>query len=80
MWELTNGAKFYGATGKILRRSSNLEIMSYGFPKEKKHIWANSRKDGLVNLGYSIAYPIILFFLFLLIILNQTQYWSMLRS
>jgi hypothetical protein len=28
----------------ILRKKFNLEIMSYGFPKEKKHIWANSRK------------------------------------
>jgi len=36
--------------------------MSYGFPKEKKHIWENSRKDGLVHSGYNIAYPIILFF------------------
>jgi hypothetical protein len=53
-----------------------LEIMYYGFPKEKKHMWANSRKDGLVHSGYSIVYPIIL--LFLLTILNQTQYWSML--
>jgi hypothetical protein len=67
MWELTNATKFYGVTKKILRRSFNLEIMSYGFPKEKKHIWANSRKDGLVHSGYSIAYPIILFFLFLFI-------------
>jgi hypothetical protein len=57
-----------------------LEIMSYGFPKEKKHIWENSKKDGLVHLGYNIAYPIILFFLFLLRFLNQTQYWSMLMS
>jgi hypothetical protein len=50
MWELTNGVDFYGVDKKILRRSSNLEIMSYGFPKEKKHIWANSRKYGLVHL------------------------------
>jgi hypothetical protein len=57
---------------KILRKSSNLEIMFYGFPKEKKHIWANSRKGGLVHLGYNITHPIILFFLFLLTILNQT--------
>jgi hypothetical protein len=80
MWEPTNGAYFYGVNRKILKRSSNLEIMSYGFPKEKKHIWANSRKDGLVHSGYNIAYPIILFFLFMLTILNQTQYWSMLIS
>jgi hypothetical protein len=78
MWELTNGANFYGINRKILKRSSNLEIMSYGFPKEKKHIWANSRKDGLVHSRYIIMYPIILFFLFLSTILNQTQYWLML--
>jgi hypothetical protein len=32
----------------------------------------NSIKDGLVHLGYNIAYPIIFLFLFLLTILNQT--------
>ncbi len=41
MWESISGTYFYGVNRKILRRSSNLEIMSYGFPKEKKHIWAN---------------------------------------
>jgi hypothetical protein len=80
MWELTNIANFHGIDKKTLRRSSNLEIMSYGFPKEKNNIWANSRKYGLVHLRYNIASPIILFLLFLLIILNQTQYWSMLIS
>jgi hypothetical protein len=35
--------------------------MFYGFPKEKKHIWANSRKGGLVHSGHNIAYPIILY-------------------
>jgi hypothetical protein len=44
MWELTNGADFYGINKKILIRSFNLEIMSYGFPKEKKHIRANQEK------------------------------------
>jgi hypothetical protein len=51
---------------KTHRISSNLEIMFCDFPKEKMHTWANLRKDGLVYLGYNIAYPIILFFLFLL--------------
>jgi hypothetical protein len=78
MWELTNGTYFYGANRNFLKRNSNLEIMSYGFPKVKKHIWANSRKYGLVHLGYNIVNPIIHVFLFLLTILNQTQYWSML--
>jgi hypothetical protein len=45
MWEPTSGIDFCGINRKILRRSSNLEIMFYGFLKEKKHIWANSRKD-----------------------------------
>jgi hypothetical protein len=74
MWELTSGVDFYEVNRTILRKSSNLEIMSYGFPKKKKPIWDNLRKDGLVHLGYNITYPIILFFLFLLTILNQTQY------
>jgi hypothetical protein len=39
-----NEATFCGVNRKMLRRDCNLEIMSYGFPKEKKHIWANSRK------------------------------------
>jgi hypothetical protein len=80
MWEPISGAYLCGVGRKILRRSSNLEIMFYDFPREKKHIWANSRKDGVVNSRYNIAYPIILFFLFMLTILNQTQYWSMLIS
>jgi hypothetical protein len=36
-------------------------MMFYGFPREKIHTWANSRKNGLVHSGYNIAYPIILF-------------------
>jgi hypothetical protein len=42
MWEPTSGAYFYGINRKNILKSSNLEIMSYGFPREKKHIWANS--------------------------------------
>jgi len=80
MWEPTSGVDFYGIDKKILRRSSNLEIMPYGFLKQKKHIWENSRKDGLVHSRYNIAYPITFYFLFVLTILNQTQYWSMLIS
>jgi hypothetical protein len=72
MWEPTSEGDLDGINKKILRRSSNLEIMSYGFPRGKKHIWENSRKDGLVHSKYSIVYPVIPFFLFLLTILNQT--------
>jgi hypothetical protein len=71
MWEPTSGTNFYGVNKKTQRRSFNLEIMFYGFPREKIHTWVNSRKDGLVHLGYSITYQIILLLLFLLIILNQ---------
>jgi len=67
MWELTNGTNLCGINKKILIKNFNLEITSYGFPKEKKHIRANSRKNGLVHSRYGIAYPIILFFLFLFI-------------
>ncbi len=59
MQESTSGTYFCGVNRKILRRSSNLEIMSCSFPNEKKHIWANSRKDGLVHVGYNIPYPIL---------------------
>jgi hypothetical protein len=72
MLEQTIGANFNGINKKTQRRNSNLEIMFYGFPREKKHTWASSRKDGLVHSGYNIAYLIILIFLFLLTILNQT--------
>jgi hypothetical protein len=80
MWEQTIGTNFCGVDRKTHRRNFNLEIMFYGFPREKRHTWANSKKVGLVHSRYSIAYPIILFFLFLLTILNQIQYWSMLIS
>jgi hypothetical protein len=64
MWEPTNGTIFCEINRKAQKISFNLEIMFYGFPKEKIHTWENSRIDGLVHLGYNIAYPIILFFLF----------------
>jgi hypothetical protein len=35
MCEPTSGADFYGVNKNILTRSSNLDIMSYGFPKGK---------------------------------------------
>jgi hypothetical protein len=44
MWEPTNGVNLFGINRKTLKRSSNLEIMFYGFPKEKRHIWVNSKK------------------------------------
>jgi hypothetical protein len=55
MWEPTNGTYLCGVNKKILKKSYNLEIMFYGFPREKKHIWANSRKDGLVHSRYNIV-------------------------
>jgi hypothetical protein len=73
-------SKFLWSQQKNTKKKFQFGVMSYGFPKDKKHIWANSRKYGLVHSGYNIAYPIILFFLFLLTILNQTQYSSMLIS
>jgi hypothetical protein len=42
--------------------------MFCGFPKEKKHTWASSRKDGLVHSRYNITYPITMFLLFMLTI------------
>jgi hypothetical protein len=51
------------STKKTQRRSSNLEITLCGFPREKNHIWANLRKDGLAHSKYNIVYPITLFFL-----------------
>jgi hypothetical protein len=71
MWAPTNGIDFCGVNRKTQKRSFNLEIMFYGFPREKKHIWEKKRKDGLVHSRYNIDYPIILFILFLLTILNQ---------
>jgi hypothetical protein len=37
MWEPTNGVIFCGINKKILKRSSNLDIVSYGFHKRKKN-------------------------------------------
>jgi hypothetical protein len=72
MLEKTNGIYICGINKNTQKKKFNLEIMFYGFPKKKKHIWANSRKDDLAHLRYNIVYPITLFFLFLLTILNQT--------
>jgi hypothetical protein len=71
MWESTSGIDFCGINRKILRKVPIGDYVLW-FPKGKKQIWANSRKDGLVHSGYNFAYLIILFFLFLLTILNQT--------
>jgi len=38
MWEPTGGTDLCGVNRKTQKRSSNLEIMFYGFPKEKRHI------------------------------------------
>jgi hypothetical protein len=78
IWEQTNGADFYAINKKTYRRNSNLEIMFYGFPKDKIYTWANSRKDGMVHSWYTIDYPIILFFFVYVYNLNQIHYWSML--
>jgi hypothetical protein len=73
MLEQTNGAIFCGISRITHKRSSNLEIMFCGFPrKQTNHILANLKKDGTTHSTYNIAYPITLFFLFLLTILNQT--------
>jgi hypothetical protein len=55
MWGPTNGAYFSEVNRKTHRRNFNLEIMFYGFPTDKGHIWSNSRKDGLVHSGYNIV-------------------------
>jgi len=62
MLEKTNGIDFCGVNRNTQRRSSNLEIMFCGFPREKKHIWANLRKDGLAHSRYNITYQITQFF------------------
>jgi hypothetical protein len=55
MFKKTNARNFCGVNRNTQKRNSNLEIMLCGFPKEKNHIWANLRKDGLVHSGYNIA-------------------------
>jgi hypothetical protein len=58
MLEKTNGTNLCGVDKNIHSISSNLEIIFSGFPKEKKHIWENIRKDGLAHSRYNITYPI----------------------
>jgi hypothetical protein len=58
MLEKTSGTNFCGINRNINSRSSNLEIFFSSFPREKIHVWENSRKDGLTHLGYNITYPI----------------------
>jgi hypothetical protein len=79
MLEWTSGLDFYGINKNTQNKFQFGDYVRW-FPKGKKYTWENLRKDGLVYLGYNIAYPIILFFLFVLTILNQVQYWSMLTS
>jgi hypothetical protein len=79
MLEQISEANFCGVNKNTHIRSSNLEIMFCGFPREKRHTWENSKKDYLIHSGYNIVYPMKLFF-FLSTILNQTQYWSMLTN
>ncbi len=51
MLDKTKGTNLCGVNKNTLRISSNLDITLRGFPREKRHIWANLRKDGLVHLG-----------------------------
>jgi hypothetical protein len=62
MWELTNGAYFYGINRKILRRNSNLEIMFLWFPKgEKTHLGKfKKRWFGPFRVQYCLPNNIIL--------------------
>jgi hypothetical protein len=80
MLEKTSGTNFNGINKNAWRIVPIWRLCFCGFPREKIHVWANLRKDGLAHSGYSNAYPITLLFLFLLTILNQTQYWSMLTN
>ncbi len=67
--------KFMWSQHKQIKNKFQFGDYVIQFSKGKKHIWANSRKDGLDHLGYNIAYPTTQFFLFMLTILNQTQFW-----
>jgi hypothetical protein len=51
MLEKTNGTNLCGVNKNTLKISSNLDIIFYGFLREKRYILANSRKDGLAHLG-----------------------------
>jgi hypothetical protein len=69
MLEQTSVIDFYGVN-KNIQIEVPIWRLCCGFPREKN--LANLRKDGLAFLGYNISYPITLFLLFLLTILNQT--------
>jgi hypothetical protein len=56
MLEKISGTKYCGVNKNTQKRSFNLEIMFFSFPRGKKRIWANLRKDGLDHLGHNIAY------------------------
>jgi hypothetical protein len=57
MWEPINGTFFCGINRKIPIRSSNLEIMSYGFPKEEKNKMGKLKKNGLVHFRVHYCLP-----------------------
>jgi len=58
MLEKINGKNLCGVNRNTQRRSFTLEIMFFGFPREKRHIWANSKKNGLNRLRYNIVHSI----------------------
>jgi hypothetical protein len=49
MWEPTNGAYLCGVNKKNIEKKFQFGNYVLWFPKGKKHIWENSRKDGLVH-------------------------------
>jgi hypothetical protein len=48
MLRINNGIVLYGDSKNIQKNNSSLEIMYFGFQKERKHILENLPKSGLV--------------------------------
>jgi hypothetical protein len=47
---------FCGTNKNSQKNSSSLEIMYFGFQKDRKHILQNLPKSGLVHTEYNYAY------------------------
>jgi len=80
MWEQTNGIDFYGVNRKNIKNKFQFGNDVLWFPKGENTHLGKFKEIWFGHSGYSIVYSIILFFLFLLTILYQIQYWLMLTS
>jgi hypothetical protein len=80
MWELISGAYFYGINKKNTEKKFQFGDYVLWFPKGEKTYLGKFKKRSFGPFRVEYCLPNNIVFLFLLTILKQTQYWSMLIS